>query len=75
MKIHKGGERMYPNLKAEMARRKVTQSELAKQLNITIGTMSLKLNGKSNFDFDECTKIKSFLGTEKSLEYLFKKED
>lgn len=66
---------MFPNLKAEMARNKITQSELAEILGITVGTMSLKLNGKSDFDLEECIKIKTFLKTKMPLEYLFKKED
>lgn len=39
----------YPNLAAEMARRGETQKELATLLKISRGTMSRKMNGKTEF--------------------------
>lgn len=65
---------MYPNLKAEMARKGVTLSVLADYLGITIGTLSLKLNGKYPITWDEAIKIKKFLGVDISLEVLFSEE-
>lgn len=62
---------MYNNLEAEMARFKITQAQLAKELGITATTLSLKLNGKSNLSLKECVKIKQILGTEASVDYLF----
>lgn len=62
---------MYSNLEAEMARVKVTQAHLAKELGITATTLSLKLNGKSNLSLKECVKIKQILGTDASIDYLF----
>ena len=38
---------MFPNLEAEMARRKISRQHLAKVLECTPTTLSLKLNGKS----------------------------
>lgn len=38
---------MFPNLEAEMARGKITQSSIALSLGITPTTFSFKLNGKA----------------------------
>lgn len=65
---------MYPNLKAEMARKGVTLGVLAEFLGVTIGTLSLKLNGKYPITWDEANKIKKFLGVDISLEVLFSEE-
>lgn len=62
---------MYPNLRAEMARNKITASELAEKLGITISTMSMKLNGKSDFSLKEALKIRAILGTDMPTEVLF----
>lgn len=62
---------MYPNLDAEMARRKITRSMLAEILHVTPTTLSLKLNGKSNLSLEECVKIKHALNIEEPIEYLF----
>lgn len=65
---------MYRNLEAEMARAGITQGRLAKELGITPTTLSLKLNGKSNLSLRECVKIKRFLGTSETIDYLFAEE-
>lgn len=66
---------MFPNLKAEMARQNITQSYLAKEIGVTEGTMSLKLNGKNALSLEEAKKIRNILNVKESLDYLFKKED
>lgn len=62
---------MFKNLDAEMARKKLTRSELAKMLNITPTTLSLKLNGKAPLTLNECIDIKNIIGNEYTVEYLF----
>ena len=52
---------MYRNLNAEMCRRGLLQKELAKNLHLTLGTMSLKLRGKTPFTLDEALEIKKIL--------------
>ena len=62
-KIEKRGEKVFPNLEAEMARNKVTQVKLAEILGITPTTLSFKMNGKSTLSLKECP--------DKTLDYLF----
>ena len=66
---------MYRNLEAEMARAKITQAYLAKQLGITPTTLSLKLNGKSNLSLKECVQIKKILDTKETVDYLFAEDE
>lgn len=66
---------MYPNLLAEMARRKVNAKELAVKLGITQSTFSMKMSGKSVFSLNEAKRIKNILGTDESIEFLFKAEE
>lgn len=61
---------MYGNLKAEMARRDVTITELAKVLRVRIGTVSVKIR-KGKFTLAEAVKIKKHLGVDMPLEELF----
>lgn len=63
---------MFPNLEAEMARSRTTKTKLAINMGITLGTLSLKLSGKSDLSLREAKKIKEILGVEIPLEELFK---
>lgn len=65
---------MYPNLEAEMARRKVTRMELAELLGITPTTLGNKLNGKTDISLPECLEIKAKLKISIPVEELFKTE-
>ena len=62
---------MYPNLDAELDRKKITRTQLAKILKVNPGTLSLKLNGKAPLTLTECIKIKQAVGEQYSIEYLF----
>ena len=62
---------MFPNLRAEMARKRVTGNDLAEVLNIRPATFSEKMTGKSGFTFAEAQTIKAYLGTSLPLEELF----
>lgn len=66
---------MYPNLEAEMARKKITQSQLAGILGITPTTLCFKLNGKSVLSLKECVEIKRKAFPDKTLDYLFATEE
>ena len=56
---------MYNNLKAELTRYNISNIEVAKKLNITEGTASLKLNGKAIMRLEEAFLIQDLI-TEKS---------
>ena len=66
---------MYPNLKAEFVRRDLTLEKVAPELGITVSTLSLKMNGKYQFTFNEAKKLKAILNEvsplDMSLEVLF----
>lgn len=62
---------MYRNLEAELSRKGLTRSELAKLMNIRATTLSNKLNGKSDIKFSEAMQIKKILNVDIPLEILF----
>ena len=62
---------MFPNLDAEMARKKVTRYALAEKVGKTPTTVSLKLNGKAPLTLAECIEIKNAVNPECSVDYLF----
>lgn len=66
---------MFPNLEAEMARKKITQLKLAEMLGITPTTLSFKLSGKSTLSLRECVEIKKNAFPDKTLDYLFATDD
>ena len=66
---------MYPNLRAEMARRKITMSKLAEILGIRLATVSSKIAGNHQFTLDEAIEVKKALNTDISLEELFTREE
>jgi hypothetical protein len=70
---------MYRNVRAEMARKGFTQQDVVNELQkrgftMVVPTFSAKLNKKYEFTFAEAVAIKDILGTEMSLEELFKTE-
>ena len=62
---------MFPNLYAEMARRKITQVSLAERVGRTPTTMSLKLRGEAPLTLAECVEIKNAIDETLSVDYLF----
>lgn len=65
---------MFPNLEAELARRKITKCSLAKKISKTPTTLCLKLKGKAPITLRECLEIKEAINTDLSIEYLFSVE-
>lgn len=65
---------MYPNLRAEMARNRITQKIIAEQTGKTIAFISGKLNGKSDISLPLAFQIKHIVGTDMALEDLFARE-
>lgn len=64
---------MYPNLRAEVARKGLTMKELAKRIGIGESTMNQKLNGKYAFTLDEAVLIRDVLEVDIPLDVLFEK--
>lgn len=62
---------MYPNLKAEMARRNITIEGLGNILGITPPAASKKCSGKTDFTLKEAVTIKEALGVDIPLDVLF----
>jgi transcriptional regulator with XRE-family HTH domain len=66
---------MYLNLRAEMARKKITNRDIADLLQIDITTVSAKLNKKGRLKYQEAEKIRNNLFPSLSNDYLFAYED
>lgn len=62
---------MYPNLKAELVRRRMTMQDLAEKTGIRLQTLYTKTSGRTDFSFSEAVKVKKALGVDMSLEELF----
>lgn len=65
---------MYPTLRAEMARRRITASMLAVAIGVNDGTISRKLTGKAPITLGEAVTIKEYLETDLPLDVLFETE-
>ena len=68
---------MYSNLRSEMARRNISNREMAKVLKLHENTVSNKLLGKSEsgFSIEEAFLIKSAFFKDLDLGYLFQRKD
>lgn len=69
--------KIFINLEAELLRAKLTKAELAAKMGISIGSMSSKFTGKTEFNLAEMVRIKqileSYTDRELTLDELFKK--
>jgi len=64
--------KVFPNLKAEMARNNIKSMTLAEILGISYDSVINKINGKTDFTRSEIFKIRDTLFPDLSLDYLFK---
>lgn len=64
---------MYPNLKAEMARKNINAKKLTEMTGMSISAFYDKLRGERSFTLEECVKIKEVLGVDIVIENLFMK--
>lgn len=62
---------MYPNLRAEMARRNLTVERMAELCGMSYPAFSQLINGKRKLTYKMALKIKSILGVDIPLEVLF----
>lgn len=66
-----GGDYMYKNAKAEMVRQGLRLEDVAPGLDMTISTLSQKLNGKYPITLNEAKAFKKIVKTDLPLEVLF----
>ena len=65
----------YPNLEAEMARKQVTQGDIAAVIDKDVATISRRMTGAvGSFSVNEALEIRKELFPTESIEYLFAKE-
>ena len=62
---------MYRTAKSEMMRRGLTLADVAPLMDISVGTLSLKLNGKYPITLNEAKQFKAIVKSDLSLEELF----
>ncbi len=65
---------MFPNLRAEIARNKITVNQMCDALGISYDTYKNKMSGETDFKLREMLAVQS-LFPECSLEYLFHIEE
>ena len=70
---------MFPNLRAEMARKNITVRKLHALLNesgvkISLSQLSMKLSGKYNLTLPEADAIRAVIDVDIPLDVLFAKE-
>lgn len=65
---------MYLNLEAEIVRSNIPKENIAKAIGKTYNTLTLKLNGKYPFTYDEALKIQETFFPNIELKVLFKRE-
>lgn len=63
---------VFENLRAEMARKQLSISEMAKYLNVTRDTLGYKLSGKRPINLDEALRIARKFFPERDVYYLFR---
>jgi transcriptional regulator with XRE-family HTH domain len=63
---------LFPNLKAEMARRGVTGLKMAEFLGISLKTFYKKMSGSSEFKITEMFRIRDMFFDALDVDYLFK---
>ncbi len=61
----------FTNLLTEMARKNITQKQIAQALGIEPTTLSKKINFKTDFTLPEIKMIRDFINPELKLEFLF----
>ena len=62
---------MFPNLKAELVRRRMNVKDLSEQTGIPLGGLYARMRGDAELTFKEALNIRDTLGVGMSLEELF----
>lgn len=61
----------YDKLKGKMREKKISQSEMARNLGITVQAFNGKINGKRQFTVEEAVGISKFLRLDDPVEIFF----
>lgn len=64
---------MFPNLKAEMARRGMGIKDLADLIYVSYSTLWMWMNGKREISLKMAIRVRDALGLDMSVEELFEK--
>lgn len=60
------------NLEAEMKRKGISRSDIARTLNVSYRTIHSKFNGESEWSYADCVKVRNKYFPNMLLEYLFR---
>ncbi|MGN2336526.1 hypothetical protein ACTFIN_00155 [Clostridium cagae] len=66
---------MYNNLEAEIVRKRIKKTEIAREIGRTYNTLNLKISGKYPFTYDEALMIHEKFFPECNFKDLFKKSE
>lgn len=66
---------MYPNLRAEMARHNVSMSDISRAARKTDRSIRDKISGKGDFTLTEIIAIRDTFFPDRSLDYLFIRDE
>lgn len=66
---------IYPNLVAEIAKRGIKKTSIAKQIGVSSRTLYCKLSGETSFSWEEACAIKNCFFPDMESETLFKRAD
>lgn len=64
---------MFPNLRAEIARKGLTLTAFAELIGMSLSVLSEKMHGRKEFTYSETIRIKHALGVDIPLEILFER--
>lgn len=68
-------EILYPNLKAEMARKGISYKAISESAGISMRTFNNRLRGEQEFTWPEVLAIHETFFADLDLKYLFQKKD
>lgn len=59
------------NLEAEMKRKKISRSDIARTLGVSYRTIHSRFNGESEWGYSECVQVRDTYFPDMELSYLF----
>jgi transcriptional regulator with XRE-family HTH domain len=71
MIARRGGNKLFNNLRAEMARQGITKKQVAAKIGLSPKAFYSRMTGRTKFKYMEAVKIRDFFFKDLSLDYLF----